>query len=301
MTKNPPGPTDLSAAEERIHEHGGAPHAWTEGDLVQLDPDHPGFRDPDYRARRNAIARVALQYKEGEVPRVDYTPEEHQTWRAVWASLAPLHVRLACAQSREASAAVRLDRESVPQLADVNATLQRATGFCMRPVAGLVGDRTFLGYLSHSTFLATQYMRHPSRPLYTPEPDIVHELVGHAATFCEPTFARLNRAFGRAAERVSAEELVRVARLYWYTLEFGVCEERSGLKAFGAGLLSSFGELGGFEQRAELKPFDPAVIAATPYDPTGYQRVLFVAKSFDEMARRVCEFLDSPERSQIVP
>ena len=292
MTPSEPAPSNLSAVEERIHEQAAAPHAWTEGDLVQLDPDHPGFRDEAYRARRNAIAHLALDFKDGEVPRVEYTPEEHQTWRTVQESLLPLHERLACAQYRDAAAEVRLDREQVPQLAEVNHSLQRTTGFCMRPVAGLVGDRTFLGYLERSTFLATQYMRHPSRPLYTPEPDVVHELVGHAATFCEPTFARLNRAFGAAAGRVSADDLVRVARLYWYTLEFGVCEEASGLKAFGAGLLSSFGELGGFEQRAELKPFDPAVIAATPYDPTGYQRVLFVAKSFDAMAARVCGFLD---------
>ena len=283
----------LSSTEEKLHELSGAPHAWGEGDLVQLDPDHPGFRDAAYRARRNAIARIALLHREGPVPRVDYAPEEDATWRAVWLSLSPLHDRLACAQYRDAADAVRLPRDRVPQLAEVNASLAKASGFTMRPVAGLVGDRTFLGYLSHDVFLATQYMRHPSRPLYTPEPDVVHELIGHAPTFCEPSFVALNRAFGHAAERVDAETLARVARLYWYTLEFGVCEERGALRAYGAGLLSSFGELGGFEERARLLPFDPTVIAETPYDPTDYQRVLFVAKSFGEMAERVCAFLDA--------
>ncbi len=281
----------LSPAEARIHEKSKTPHPWREGDLVQLDPDHPGFRDAAYRARRNAIARIALEYRGGPVPCVVYNQQENETWRAVWASLARLHEKYACAEYRDAAGVVRLDRENVPQLQDVNASLQRATGFTMQPVAGLVGDRTFLGYLSHDTFLATQYMRHPSRPLYTPEPDIVHELVGHAATFCEPGFARVNRAFGEAAERVDQQTLSRVARLYWYTLEFGVCKEGGALKAYGAGLLSSFGELGGFEARAELKPFDPAVIAETPYDPTDYQRVLFVAHSFAEMTERVCEWL----------
>ena len=282
----------LSSAEALIHEESSAPHPWREGDLVQLDPDHPGFRDAAYRARRNAIARTALEHKAGPVPRVAYTPEEHETWRTIWNHLGPLHDRLASAEAREAAAVVQLDRREVPQLADVNAALSKATGFSMRPVAGLVGDRTFLGYLARDTFLATQYMRHPSRPLYTPEPDVVHELVGHAATFSEPTFAGLNRAFGRAAERVDAEALARVARLYWYTLEFGLCLENGRPKAYGAGLLSSFGELGGFESRAELKPFDPAVIAETPYDPTDYQRVLFVAPRFNEMAERVCGWLD---------
>jgi phenylalanine-4-hydroxylase len=282
----------LSPAEARIHEESAAPHPWGEGDLVQLDPDHPGFRDAAYRRRRNAIARIALEYRDGPVPAVVYTPQEHETWRTVWASLAPLHEACASAGYLDAARALRLDREQVPQLEDVNAALIRATGFAMKPVAGLVGDRTFLGYLSHSTFLATQYMRHPSRPLYTPEPDVVHELVGHAATFCHPGFAKLNRAFGEAAERVDAETLVKVARLYWYTLEFGVCRENGALKAYGAGLLSSFGELGGFEQRAELRPFDPTAIAETPYDPTDYQRVLFVAPSFAEATERTCAWLD---------
>jgi len=290
----------LSRAEERIHEQSAAPHAWSEDDLVQLDPDHPGFKDKDYRARRNAIARIALEFKGGEVPRVTYTEAEHDTWRAVQKSLAPLHDRYACTQYREGASIVRLERESVPQLADVNRSLEGATGFTMRPVAGLVGDRTFLGYLFHHTFLATQYIRHPSRPLYTPEPDVVHELIGHAPTFCEPSFAALNRAFGEAAERVDPETLARVARLYWYTLEFGVCRERGALKAYGAGLLSSSGELGGFEERAALKPFDPTVIADTPYDPTDYQKVLFVADSFAEMSERTCEWLASLAASKTV-
>ena len=283
----------LSSSEEKIHERSGAPHAWGEGDLVQLDPDHPGFRDTAYRARRNAIAGIALAHQGGPVPPVNYQPEEDATWRAVWSSLEPLHRRLACGQYRDGADAVRLPHDHVPQLAEVNVSLSKATGFTMRPVAGLVGDRTFLGYLSRDVFLATQYMRHPSRPLYTPEPDVVHELIGHAPSFCEPSFAALNRAFGRAAERVDAETLARVARLYWYTLEFGVCQERGALKAYGAGLLSSFGELGGFEERARLLPFDPALIAETPYDPTDYQRVLFVATSFGEMVERVRAFLEA--------
>src|SRR5437879_3590610 len=255
-----------------------APDRLDASGLVQLDPDHPGFRDPVYRGRRDAIARIAFEYRDGDpVPWVDYTDEEQKVWRTVWRNLGPLHDRHACRAYLDCSRQLKLDRTQVPQLADVNVALGRATGFRMRPVAGLVSDRNFLGHLGRSVFLATQYMRHPSRPLYTPEPDVVHELVGRAATFCEPSFARLNRSFGRAAERVDAETLAEVARLYWYTLEFGVCRERGRPRAYGAGLLSSFGELGEFERRAELRDFDLAAMVGTPYDPTDYQKVLFVA------------------------
>jgi phenylalanine-4-hydroxylase len=272
-----------------------APDRLDAAGLVQLDPDHPGFRDPVYRGRRDAIARIAFEYRDGDpVPRVDYTEEEQEVWRTVWRNLGPLHERYACTAYLGCSRQLKLDRARVPQLADVNVALGSATGFRMRPVAGLVSDRNFLGHLRRSVFLATQYMRHPSRPLYTPEPDVVHELVGHAATFCDPAFARLNRAFGEAALRATPEQLSRIARVYWYTLEFGLCEEGGAVKAYGAGLLSSFGELGRFEEHAELRPLDLTLVAATPYDPTDYQKVLYVAPDLPRTAEMVSAWLREP-------
>ena len=118
-------------------------------DLVQLDPDHPGFRDRVYRERRNAIARLAIDHREGDpVPPVDYSDAEQEVWRTVWRELAPLHARHACREYLETSSIVQLDRERVPQLSEVNRALERTTGFRMKPVAGLVGDRTFLGHLA---------------------------------------------------------------------------------------------------------------------------------------------------------
>jgi len=269
-----------------------APDRLDAAGLVQLDPDHPGFRDPVYRGRRDAIARIAFEYRDGEpVPRVDYTDEEQEVWRVVWRNLAPLHDRHACSAYLACSRLLKLDRARVPQLADVNVALGGATGFRMRPVAGLVSDRNFLGHLGRGVFLATQYMRHPSRPLYTPEPDVVHELVGHAATFCDPAFARLNRAFGEAALRATPAQLSRIARVYWYTLEFGICEDGGAVKAYGAGLLSSFGELGRFEEHAELRPLDLAAVAATPYDPTDYQKVLYVAPDLPRTVELITSWL----------
>jgi phenylalanine-4-hydroxylase len=269
-----------------------APDRLDAAGLVQLDPDHPGFRDPVYRSRRDAIARIAFEYRDGEpVPRVDYTDEEQEVWRVVWRNLAPLHDRHACSPYLACSRLLKLDRARVPQLADVNVALGGATGFRMRPVAGLVSDRNFLGHLGRGVFLATQYMRHPSRPLYTPEPDVVHELVGHAATFCDAAFARLNRAFGEAALRATPAQLSRIARVYWYTLEFGLCEDGGAVKAYGAGLLSSFGELGRFEEHAELRPLDLAAVAATPYDPTDYQKVLYVAPDLPRTVELITAWL----------
>ena len=166
---------------------GASPHAGGTEELVPLDPDHPGFKDPVYRARRNAIAKLALDYREGQpLPDVEYTEDEQAVWRTVWEHLAPLHDRFACREWKESSKALALDRTRVPQLAEVNEALKRGAGFRMLPVAGLVQGRTFLGMMGKGSFLSTQYMRHHSVPLYTPEPDVVHELVGHAASLFHP-------------------------------------------------------------------------------------------------------------------
>lgn len=268
-------------------------------DLVQLDPDHPGFRDEVYRLRRNQIAELAAAYRApAPVPQVDYSDVEHGVWRTIWKSLAPLHDTLACEQYQACSANLRLPKDSIPQLREVNLELARRSGFQMHPVAGLVSSRDFLGYLRRNAFLSTQYMRHHSVPLYTPEPDIVHELVGHAATFADPTFVALNQNFGAAAERASDAALVRIERAYWFTLEFGVVREAKALKAYGAGLLSSFGELERFRTHTQLLPFDLEQMSAKPYDPTTYQGTLYVAESLDQVRRDVTAWLNevAPQR-----
>ncbi len=263
-------------------------------DLVQLDPDHPGFRDAAYRKRRNDIARIAAQYKEGDpIPAVEYTPEEQEVWRTVWRSLAPVHQKNACKEYLAASANLNLSREIIPQLGEVSERVRKLSGFQLLPVGGLVEARDFIGNLARNVFLSTQYIRHHSVPLYTPEPDIVHELVGHAASLTVPEYVELNRAFGRAAMRVDDETLKAVVNVYWFTVEFGLALEDGRPKAYGAGLVSSFGELESFAQNAELKPFVIDDIGRTSYDPTQYQKVLFVAPSFGRMVTELMTWLDS--------
>ncbi|GAC1428435.1 MAG: hypothetical protein NVSMB68_00430 [Thermoanaerobaculia bacterium] len=261
--------------------------------LVALDADHPGFHDAVYRKRRDEIARAAVEYREGDpVPHIDYTAAEQQVWADVCRNLAPLHERYACREYLDVSERIALSRTRIPQLREVNATLEPMHGFRMHPVAGLVSAGAFLSRLQEGVFLSTQYMRHHSVPLYTPEPDVVHELIGHAATFGDERFVALNRAFGDATLRARDERSVeRIGRMYWYTLEFGVVREKDGLKVYGAGLLSSFGELGRFETEEPLLPWDVETIANTPYDPTHYQQKLFAAPGFERMFDDVLRWL----------
>jgi phenylalanine-4-hydroxylase len=260
--------------------------------MVQLDPDHPGFRDPEYRARRNEIAAIALQYKAGDViPDAPYTLEEHQVWQRVWEALEPAHQAHACAEYLVCLKRLAFARDRVPQLREINEKVGAISGFRLEPVAGLVEPRVFLESLASGTFLCTQYIRHHSTPLYTPEPDVVHEIVGHAVTLASKRLAELNRLFGRAVKRAaSSEALDRLSRVYWFTIEFGVLRENGRVKAYGTGLLSSAGELEAMHN-AELRSLDLEAASRQEYDPTRYQPVLFCADSFESMYQVLREYL----------
>jgi phenylalanine-4-hydroxylase len=260
--------------------------------IVQLDPDHPGFRDEEYRARRNRIAQLALAYQPGQaIPDAPYTPEEHQVWRTIWDALQLAQQKHACAEYLECLFQLKLDPDHIPQLREVSEKVQAISGFRLEPVAGLVQPRVFLENLAAGVFLCTQYIRHHSTPLYTPEPDVVHEIIGHGVTLANGRLAELNRLFGGAVKRTSsAEALDRLARVYWFTIEFGVLKEAGTVKAYGTGLLSSAGELEGIG-KAQVRPLDLEAAAGQEYDPTRFQPVLFCADSFDAMYQVLRNYL----------
>ena len=260
--------------------------------LVELDPDHPGFRDLAYRVRRNEIAHIALNYRPGTaIPDAPYTPAEHRLWHDIRAALDPAHQHHACAEYLAAARRLALPHARIPQLAEVSARVEAISGFRLEPVAGLVEARVFLESLAAGVFLCAQYIRHHSTPHYTPEPDVVHELLGHAVLLASERMAELNRLFGEAVRRTRSDEgFERLARLYWFTVEFGVLREGGELKAYGTGLLSSAGELAAMH-KAELRPFDLAAASRLDFDPTEYQPVLFCADSFDALCATLCDYL----------
>ncbi|HEV3377100.1 MAG TPA: phenylalanine 4-monooxygenase [Thermoleophilaceae bacterium] len=258
---------------------------------VHLAHDHPGANDPEYRARRNEIAALALAWEPGTpVPDVRYTDDEQNVWRTVCRELAPKHDRLAIREFLEAKAALDLPTSEVPSLDLVSDRLRPITGFSYLPAAGLVPLREFYGSLSERLFHSTQYVRHPALPLYTPEPDIIHEVIGHGHLLATPTFSELHRLTGEATHRLSDEENLRfLSRVFWFTVEFGIVVEDGELRAYGAGILSSYGEIDEFRDM-EHRPIDIAEMGTADYDITQYQPVLYRADSMDEIREVVGGF-----------
>lgn len=261
---------------------------------VHLIDGHPGLEDPEYQHRRNAIAAAALAWEPGRpTPRIDYTDIEHKVWQTVCEHLEPLHERYACKAFRDAVRALDLPRDHVPQLDEVSAGLKPLTGFSYVPAPGIVPLEEFYGSLEDGIFHSTQYLRHHAAPLYTPEPDILHEVMGHGNLLADPQIAELNRLAGAAARRVTTPTALKVvADVFWFTIEFGVLWEDGEMRAYGAGILSSYGEIEEFGSM-EIRPLDFAAMARIDYDISHYQPVLFAAGSFDQMVEEVGEFFAS--------
>lgn len=251
---------------------------------VHLAPSHPGADDPVYLARRGAIARAALDWTPGDpAPTIEYTEEEHEVWRTVCRELAVKHRAFAHSAYLEAWDVVALPTDRVPQLTEASAAVSARTGFTFDPAPGLVPLETFYGSLADRVFHSTQYLRHPSEPLYTPEPDLIHEIIGHGVALAAPPFAELHRLAGEATRRLETRDALRfLAKVFWFTCEFGVVEEDGELRCYGAGLLSSYGEIDELRS-ADVRPLDLVAMGTADYDITRYQPVLYGAESLEHL------------------
>lgn len=270
---------------------------------VELSADHPGFTDEKYRKRREEITEIAKTHKMGQpIPLIDYTKEEIETWRVVYERLVALYPTHACKEHQKVFPLLIKDcgygPNNIPQLEDISNFLRERTGFTLRPVTGLLSSRDFLAGLAFRIFHSTQYIRHHSKPFYTPEPDVCHELLGHVPLFADPDFAAFSQEIGLCSLGASDEDIKKLATIYWFTIEFGLCKQDGQLRAYGAGLLSSFGELEYcLMDGSEKLSFDPSKTALQPYPITKFQPLYFVAENFSNAQQLIREYaltLDRP-------
>ncbi|XP_012540345.1 tyrosine 3-monooxygenase isoform X1 [Monomorium pharaonis] len=253
-----------------------------------LDMNHPGFADKEYRARRKVIAEIAFAYKYGDpMPSIPYTETENETWSRVFNTVVDLVPKHACVEYQRVFKKLQEERifesHRIPQLQEVSDFLKKSTGFTLRPAAGLLTARDFLSSLAFRVFQSTQYVRHINSPYHTPEPDCIHELLGHMPLLGDPSFAQFSQEIGLASLGASDEEIEKLSTIYWFTVEFGLCKEGSEVKAYGAGLLSAYGELlHALSDKCEHRAFDPTITALQKYQDQEYQPIYYVAESFED-------------------
>jgi phenylalanine-4-hydroxylase len=266
-------------------------------EINQLALDHPGANDAAYRTRRDYIASLSKRFREDpehKIVDVEYTPEEQKVWQIVATKLEEIQAKRASAFYLDAKKKLGISTERIPQLSEMNKRLKELCNFRLAPIEGLVETRGFLSWLSYRTMLCTQYIRHTSRPEYTPEPDIVHEAIGHIPNFTNCDFADFSQFIGHGAKIATDEQLEELGRLYWFTVEFGLVEEDGKLKAYGAGLLSSFGELeNAFTDNVERRPFDLNEVINQTYDYSEMQPILYVIPSYSYLKETTRKYIES--------
>ena len=215
-----------------------------------------------------------------------YAPAEHQVWMTLYERQARLLEGRACDAYLHGLDALDLHRGGIPDFARINAELTRLTGWTVVAVPGLVPDEVFFDHLANRRFPAGRFIRRPDQLDYLQEPDIFHDVFGHVPMLTDPTFADYMAAYGEGGLRaLDRGQLHNLARLYWYTVEFGLLETAEGLRIYGAGIVSSHAEsiFALDDPSPNRLGFDLERVMRTPYRIDDFQQVYFVIPSLQAL------------------
>jgi phenylalanine-4-hydroxylase len=214
-----------------------------------------------------------------------YTAEQHAVWGLLFERRMAALEHTGSRLFLEGAARIGLRRDQVPDLADVNARLGVRTGWAAVPVAGFLPAREFFRCLAQRRFPTTVTVRPRSQLDYLPEPDIFHDVFGHVPLHAHPVFADFLQRFGRVASAAVTDEQVEgMARLFWFTVEFGLIGEATGVKVYGSGLISSHGDAANaLGAGCERRPFSLEGVLAQPFAIDRLQEVLFTIDSFEQL------------------
>jgi phenylalanine-4-hydroxylase len=216
----------------------------------------------------------------------DYTAEDHATWKQLFHRQRSVLQGRVVAEFFDGLAALDIAASGIPDFADINKVLSRATGWTVVAVPGLVPDDVFFAHLAARRFPAGYWIRKPEQLDYIEEPDVFHDVFGHVPLLMQPRYADYMAAYGRAGlAYAGTPALTNLARLYWYTVEFGLMQTRAGLRIFGAGIISSAGEaVYALEDSEPARVrFDCERVLRTDYEIDRYQRIYFVLSGYDDL------------------
>ncbi len=227
-----------------------------------------------------------------EVP--TYSEEEHGTWELLYSTQEKLIPGRACDEFVEGLEKIDFPKNRIPTLKDVSAKISAQTGWSLLRVDGLVHPRDFFKLLARRIFPSTDFIRSRSELMYTPAPDMFHDLFGHAPLLTNSSFCDFFESFGKAGVAAlkkfpdeSLEIHQMLPRLYWFTVEFGIIQTKVGLRAYGSGSVSSPEELEFcVSSKCRHHGFDVDVISKRPYDIWKLQEDVFVISSFNDLTKK---------------
>ncbi len=221
-----------------------------------------------------------------------YTAAEHALWDRLFERQARMLADRVTGSFIAGLDILRMDRPGIPDFDALSERLMQATGWQVVAVPGLVPDAVFFEHLANRRFVAGRFIRTPDQLDYLQEPDVFHDVFGHVPLLANPVFADFMQAYGKGGMRADGLGAIsRLARLYWYTVEFGLVRERGETRLYGAGIVSSYGE----SQFALDDPspnrlgFDLRRLMRTQYRIDDYQQTYWVIDSFEDLLRQTIE------------
>lgn len=216
----------------------------------------------------------------------DYTAEEHRVWQTLFERQTLLLPGRACDTFIEGMDALPLSADQIPDFRRINETLLKLTGWQVVAVPGLVPDEVFFTHLANRRFPAGQFIRNGAQLDYLEEPDIFHDVFGHLPMLLNPVMANFIQAYGQGGLRAQALGVLKpLARVYWYTVEFGLVRQTDGLRIYGAGIASSFSETRFClaDTSPNLVRFDLERVMRTEYRIDDFQESYFVLPNIDTL------------------
>lgn len=221
-----------------------------------------------------------------------YTPDEHAMWDRLFARQTRMLPGRAAPEFLAGLDVLRMSRPGIPDFAELSARLMDATGWQVVAVPGLVPDAVFYDHLANRRFVAGRFIRTPDQLDYLEEPDIFHDVFGHVPLLADPVFADYMQAYGRGGQRAAAAGAIeKLARLYWYTVEFGLIQSSEGMRIYGAGIVSSYGEsvFALDDPSPNRLGFNVRRLMRTKYRIDDYQQNYFVIESFADLLHKTLE------------
>ncbi len=170
---------------------------------------------------------------------IHYTDEEHNVWSKLYCRQIKIIENKACDEFQTGVAKLKLSADKIPQCRDISAQLRPLTGWQVKPVDALISFQKFFHTLANKTFPVASFIRRPDEIDYLKEPDIFHEVFGHCTMLTDPRLADFTHTIGKIGVQLNQQDRVLLARLYWFTVEFGLVNTQQGLRIYGAGILSS--------------------------------------------------------------